>query len=75
MRGGIDAQKDEERLYRALDNARRLYGYTQADCARVLGIGQGAYSKKFRTRGFKSLELCMLAEEFGCKTVIIDALR
>jgi len=73
MRGGTQAQKDEERLYKSIDNARRLCGYTQADCARVLGIEQGTYSKKYRTRGFKSLELCMLAEEFGCKTVIIDA--
>ena len=75
MRGGIQAQKTEERLYRDLDNARLLYGYTQEDCARVLGIGQGAYSKKFRTRGFKTLELCLLAEEFGCTAKIIDVSR
>lgn len=73
MRGGIQAQKTEERIYRDINNAMHLYGYTQEDCARVLGIGQGAFSKKFRARGFSSLELCLLAEEFGCTVQIIDA--
>lgn len=73
MRGGINAQKDEERLYRDIDNARLLYGYTQEDCARVLGIRQGTYSKRFKSRSLSSLDICLLAEEFGCKAVIIDA--
>lgn len=72
MRGGIEAQKNVDRLYRDLNNARHLFGYTETDCARVLGISQGTYSKKYKERRFDALELSLLAEEFGCKLSILD---
>lgn len=65
MRGGTSAQKNEDRLYRDIENARNLFGYTQAQVGEVIGIGQAGYSRLISAKKLDVGELCELADEYG----------
>lgn len=66
MRGAVThAQANEDRLYRDIENARKLYGYTQEKAGEVIGIGQAGYSRLISNKRLDVGDLCNLASEFG----------
>lgn len=66
MRGAVTyAQQNEDKLYRDIENARRLYGYTQERAGQIIGIGQAGYSRLISNKRLDIKEFCELAEEYG----------
>ena len=76
MRGAVThAQANEDRLYRDIENARRLYGYTQERAGQSIGIGQAGYSRLISGRKLDVSELCELASEYGLEVRLCDRLQ
>ena len=66
MRGAVTyAQQNEDKLYRDIENARQLFGYTQDRAGQIIGIGQAGYSRLISGKKLEIGELCVLAEEYG----------
>ena len=66
MRGAVtQSQANESRLYRDIENARRLFGYTQEQAGEIIGIGQAGYSRLISQKKLDIGELCELAQEYG----------
>ena len=66
MRGAVTyAQQNEDRLYRDIESARQLFGYTQDRAGQIIGIGQAGYSRLISGKKLEIGELCELAEEYG----------
>lgn len=76
MRGAVTyAQANTDRLHRDIDNARQLYGYTQAQAGEFIGIGQAGYSRLISARKLDVRELCELANEYGLEVRLCDRLQ
>lgn len=75
MRGAVTrAQANEDRLYRDIENARKLYGYTQEKAGEFIGIGQAGYSRLIKMKKLDVGELCELAAEYGFEVKLCERL-
>lgn len=66
------AQAAENQIYRNIKAACVLYGFTQEQIGRALGISQGGASLALKNRTLTVNQLCSLCDEMGL-TVEIKA--